>query len=176
MNTTLKKPTDADATTNYTLSHRECGHPRHLCHATFADFDDDFDDNGQLKLMRPSARSIPTARRRRNHLELCKNCMTKVTRMSVHTLDGTEYTTCLRRLCWAWAIALSVKDIDFQSGGCEARAGLSSSRAARQAEPIRASSRAELKVFPSQAWTLKSATHSSRFHGNIAYFEKHSHL
>ena len=21
----------------YTLSHRECGHPRHLCHATFAD-------------------------------------------------------------------------------------------------------------------------------------------
>ena len=46
---------------------------------------DDFDDDGQLDSTAPkarSARSNPTARRRRNHLEVCKSCMTKVTRMS----------------------------------------------------------------------------------------------
>ena len=66
------------------------GHPRHLCHATFTDFDDDFDDDdGQLDSIAPSARSNPIARRRRNHLEVCKSCMTKVTRVSV-ILDETE--------------------------------------------------------------------------------------
>ena len=45
----------------------------------------DFEDDGQLDStaqIAPSARSNPTARRRRNHLEVCKSSMTKVTRVS----------------------------------------------------------------------------------------------
>ena len=46
---------------------------------------DDFDDDGHLvstALIALSARSNPTARRRRNHLEVCKSSMAKVTRMT----------------------------------------------------------------------------------------------
>ena len=56
---------------------------------------DDFDNDGQLDSIAPkaqSARSNPTARRRRNHLEVCKSCMTKVTRVSTLSMGyGTEY-------------------------------------------------------------------------------------
>ena len=58
---------------------------------------DDSDDDGQLDSIAPKAQSVrsnPTARRRRNHLEVCKSCMTKVTRVSTLSM-GTEY-----RWCW----------------------------------------------------------------------------
>ena len=71
----------------YTLSHRQCGHPRHLCRATFADFEVISTTTG---CWIRSRRSNPTARRSRNHLEVCKSCMTKVTRVTT-LLDGTEY-------------------------------------------------------------------------------------
>ena len=49
---------------------------------------DDFDDDdGQLNLTAPSARSNPTARRRRNHLAKFHDKADE----GVHTLDGTEY-------------------------------------------------------------------------------------
>ena len=60
--------------------------------ATFRRLRDDFDD-GQL----PSTRSNPTARRRRNHLEVCKSCMTKVTWVSILSMGQTySYTRVAR--------------------------------------------------------------------------------
>ena len=56
---------------------------------------DDFDDDGQLDSIAPAARSNPTARRRRNHLEFFGIFMTKVTGTeTVHTLDGTRVIDC----------------------------------------------------------------------------------
>ena len=51
---------------------------------------DDFDDDGQLDSIAPKARSNPTARRRRNHLEVCKSCMTKVTRVSTLSMGQSS--------------------------------------------------------------------------------------
>ena len=64
---------------------RECGHPCHLLSCNFCRLRDDFDD-GQLDSIALEARSNPTARRRRNHLEVCKSCMTKVTRVSTFSM------------------------------------------------------------------------------------------
>ena len=55
---------------------------------------DDFDDDGQLDSTAPSApsaRSNPTARRRRNHLEVCKRCMTRVTRVSALSMGHSVH-------------------------------------------------------------------------------------
>ena len=51
----------------------------------FANFCDDFDDDGRL--IGPSARSNPTARRRQNHLE---SCITKVTRVSTLSMGHSS--------------------------------------------------------------------------------------
>ena len=53
-----------------TLFHRECGHSRHLWHALCR------------FRRRRTVGFDSTACRRRNHLEVCKSCMTKVTRVS----------------------------------------------------------------------------------------------
>ena len=63
------------------------GHTRHLCHATFTDF--------EMIWRRPtvdgfSVRSNPTARRRRNHRRSLQKWHDKGDE-TVHTLDGTEY-------------------------------------------------------------------------------------
>ena len=82
--------------------------PSSLLSWKFRKIRDDFDDDGQLDSIAPPARSNPTARRRRNHLEFFEICMTKVTRVSVHTLDGTEY----RRKLKFWNVEIR-SEIDF---------------------------------------------------------------
>ena len=62
---------------------------------------DDFDDGGQLVSIAPiapSARLNPTVRRRRNHLEVCKSCMTKVTKVSTLSMGQTQSIVCERNI------------------------------------------------------------------------------
>ena len=74
----------------FTLFRLECGHtPSSPLSCNFANFDDDFDDDGQLDSIAP----YPTARRSRNHRRSLQSCMTKVTRVcGVYILGGTEYS------------------------------------------------------------------------------------
>ena len=77
---------------NYTLSHRECGRtPSSPLSCNFCRLRDDFDDDGQLASIAPKASLTPTARLRQNHLEVCKSCMTKVTRVSTLSMGQTEH-------------------------------------------------------------------------------------
>ena len=61
-----------------TLSHWECGH---FCHAIFANFEMISTTTGSW-----TTTGNPTVRGRRNHLEVCKSCMAKVTWVSTHSM------------------------------------------------------------------------------------------
>ena len=61
------------------------GHPRHLLSCNFCRLQDAFLPKAR------SAWSNPTARRRRSHLEVCKSCMTKVTRVCTLSMGQNIY-------------------------------------------------------------------------------------
>ena len=73
-----------------------------LTSCNFCKFQNDFDDDGQLDSIAPTAPS--TARRRRNHLEVQQKLHDNGDE-GVHTLDGTEYRRargCMGRLLCRW--------------------------------------------------------------------------
>ena len=72
-----------------------------LCSWNFWKIRDDFDVDGQLDSNAPPARSNPTARRRRNHLQFFKIFMNIGTELSIHSRLGhsIDCWTRLRLVC-----------------------------------------------------------------------------
>ena len=76
---------------DYTRSHRECGHPRHLCNETL-----------QTSRWFRRRRAVGWSRLRRDRIQLLVvvEIISKFAKFhykgdeGVHTLDGTEYTAC----------------------------------------------------------------------------------